>query len=132
MGEPLPWEKEAGLMAIARKPGQGEGGPAQTGADNLLTHRSSSEVKAEPPEWGLLHEVTEGTSDHSGLPGLDLVPRASLVWPLMRVSFVQGRPDVYNGALALEPPPAPVDGIDHPGSRECSFKQTVNSEMPVS
>lgn len=38
-----------------------------------------------------------------------------------------------NGALALEPPPSPVDGgIDHPGSRECSFKQTVNSEMPVS
>ena len=35
---PAPWEKEAGLVAIARKPGQGGGGPDQTGAENLLTH----------------------------------------------------------------------------------------------
>lgn len=38
-----------------------------------------------------------------------------------------------NGALALRPLPSSVERrSDHPGSRERSFKQTVNSEIPVS
>ena len=91
---PAPWEKEAGLVATARKPGQGGGGPVQTGADNLLTHRSSSEVKAEPPEWGLLHEVTEGTSDHKRAAWVSLGAQSFTGVTADEGFPLSGRPDV--------------------------------------
>ena len=68
----------------------------------------------------------------SGPPGLGSVRRASLVWPLMRVFVCEGDP-MSNGALALRPLPSSAERrSDHPGFRERSFKQTVNSEIPVS
>lgn len=88
--------------------------------------------KAEFPERGLLHEGTEGASDHKRAAWVRVGAQSFTGVTLMRVFVCEGD-QMSNGALALEPPPSSVErGSDHPGSREHSFKQTVNSEIPVS